>query len=168
MALITFKDLPDTTTPVNAANLNNNFTEMFNLIYPVGSIYMSMNSTNPGTLFGGTWEQLKARFLCGVGTLDTTNSSTFYGNTPSAYTVFENETGGENFHSLTVNELAEHNHSLGIAGGSSETPMANFEYTYNTEHRYYAGQDLIGNTGAGWGHNNMPPYFAVYMWKRTA
>ena len=35
-------------------------------VYPVGSIYMNVNSTNPGTLFGGTWEQIQGKFLLGM------------------------------------------------------------------------------------------------------
>ena len=42
--------------------------EIFNLIYPVGSIYLSMNSTDPSKLFGGTWEAINSRFLIGTGT----------------------------------------------------------------------------------------------------
>lgn len=42
--------------------------EILNIIYPVGSIYMSMNSTNPKNLFGGTWEAINSRFLIGTGT----------------------------------------------------------------------------------------------------
>ena len=41
--------------------------EILNIIYPVGSIYMSTNSTNPSTLFGGTWKQIKDRFLLACG-----------------------------------------------------------------------------------------------------
>lgn len=37
------------------------------LVYPVGSIYVSVNSTNPGTIFGGTWEQIKDRFILAAG-----------------------------------------------------------------------------------------------------
>ena len=41
---------------------------IYNAIYPVGSIYMSVNSTSPQTLFGGTWEQIKDTFLLASGT----------------------------------------------------------------------------------------------------
>ena len=133
-------------------------------IYPIGSVYMSFNSTNPGTLFGGTWVQLKARFLCGVGTLDTNNSTTFYGDTPSSYTIWANETGGENFHTLTINEMPAHTHNIkrGTEGNSwfgmtGKEPTADPPYNVETS-----------STGSGWGHNNLPPYFSVYMWKRTA
>jgi len=55
--------------------------KLADLIYPVGSIYISINSTNPGTLFGGTWEQLKDRFLLGA------SSSYSAGNTGGATSV---------------------------------------------------------------------------------
>lgn len=42
---------------------NNNWKQLLDLIYPIGSIYTSVNSTSPATLFGGTWQQLKDRFL---------------------------------------------------------------------------------------------------------
>lgn len=57
---------------------------VFDKIYPVGSIYMSVNSTSPATLFGGTWEQMKDRFLVGAG---------------NDYAV--NSTGGSTTHSHT-------------------------------------------------------------------
>ena len=64
-------------------------------IYPIGSIYMSVNSTNPGTLFGGTWSQLKDRFLLGAGNTYTN------GNTGGAATV-----------TLTVNRMPKHSHTI--------------------------------------------------------
>ncbi len=39
----------------------------FNQIYPIGSIYLSVSSTDPSLLFGGVWEQIKDRFLLGAG-----------------------------------------------------------------------------------------------------
>lgn len=41
--------------------------ELIDLIYPVGSIYISVNSVSPATLFGGTWEQIQDRFLLSAG-----------------------------------------------------------------------------------------------------
>lgn len=65
MALIEFVN--DNPPYLNAENLNHNFKEIFNLVYPIGSIYMSVNEINPGTLFGGTWERFaQGRVLVGV------------------------------------------------------------------------------------------------------
>ena len=63
--------------------------------YPVGSIYMSVNSTNPGELFGGTWKQIQGRFLLGQG---------------SGYSA--GAMGGEASHTLTVAEMPSHYHAL--------------------------------------------------------
>lgn len=136
------------------------------LIYPIGSIYMNMNSTSPEVLFGGKWQQLKARFLCGVGELDTTNSSTFYGKTPSGYTIWAGETAGENMHTLTEQEMPSHTHTdtsfTRYIGEPGYLPAVNLNAGWGPT--YYTS----GAAGGGWSHNNMPPYFAVYMWKRIA
>lgn len=44
-----------------------NIKDIINIVYSVGSIYMSVNSTSPASLFGGTWEQIKDRFLLAAG-----------------------------------------------------------------------------------------------------
>lgn len=118
-----------------------------NLIYPIGSIYISVNSVSPSILFGGTWEQLKDRFLLGSG--DTYTAGT---------------TGGEATHTLTIEEMPSHTHSgvrrssVGVTGTKSTGSSASTNSTtYDTD-----------ATGGGQAHNNMPPYLAVYMWKRIA
>ena len=116
-------------------------------IYPVGSIYMSVNNTNPSTLFSGTtWEQLKDRFLLGAG--DTYSAGS---------------TGGEATHKLTVEEMPSHNHSglVTFQTGQCSGGDYNFMQSLNVSR-------LTSNTGGDQAHNNMPPYLAVYMWKRTA
>lgn len=140
-------------------------------IYPVGSIYMSVNGNNPTTLFGGTWEQIKDKFLLSCG--DT----------------FENGTlGGEINHTLTVNEMPTHTHSISSSGGHNHNayfkehriPTANYSGTSDYARKSSASHDTTGqvtvsngahthtpaNTGGNESHNNMPPYLAVYMWKR--
>ena len=115
-------------------------------IYPVGSIYMSANTTNPSVLFGGTWTQLKDRFLLGAG---------------DTYAV--GTTGGEETHTLTVAEMPSHNHDLAIEGGSSTKWGARVQKGNTAVDKF-----AISSNGNGKAHNNMPPYLVVYMWKRTA
>ena len=105
--------------------------------YPVGSIYMSVNNINPTEFFGGTWEQIKDRFLLACG-------STYKAGT----------TGGEATHKLTTNEIPHI--GSGVAyGGNSIAGGTGWKDTW------------LGSGDVGQAHNNMPPYLAVYVWKRT-
>ena len=136
---------------------------LFDIVYPVGAIYMSVSSTSPAILFGGTWEQIQNRFLLAAG---------------SSYTA--GNTGGEATHKLTANEMPSHTHALraNTSWGESETLGAWKQYvssgilmdagssgTTITTSYYY---DVAQPVGGGAAHNNMPPYLVVYMWKRTA
>ena len=126
------------------ANIN------FDKIYPVGSIYMSVNSVNPSELFGGTWIQLKDKFLLGAG-------DTYSGG----------NTGGEAEHTLTIAEMPSHSHRQNCSGGGSST--GNFSADIGPcSANSKIGEYDTGNTGGGQPHNNMPPYLVVYMWQRTA
>ncbi len=143
----------------------------FNAIYPVGSIYMSVATTSPSVLFGGTWEQIKDRFLLACG--DTYQSLSM---------------GGEANHVLTTKEMPIHTHTISASGGHSH--YANFlevrsritnQASNNVARPNTSSYDSNGivttsdgshthtpsNTGNGEAHNNMPPYLAVYVWQRT-
>lgn len=118
---------------------------LLDLVYPVGSVYISYNSASPAALFGGTWEQIQGRFLLA--------SSESY---PAG------STGGEATHTLTEGEMPRHVHNghfinLSMAGG----------FDYMPGGQYVADSDTTP-TGGGQPHNNMPPYLVVYMWQRTA
>lgn len=136
-------------------------------VYPIGSIYMNVNSTNPGTLFGGTWEQIQGRFLLG-------KSSSY----PAG------SQGGEAHHTLTTSEMPSHGHnpaneagyygfitnskkafSIGDMGAQSGSGRY---YPYASAEFDISRNTLTGTTGGGKSHNNMPPYLSVYIWKRTA
>lgn len=139
-------------------------------VYPVGSIYMNVNSTNPGTLFGGTWEQIQGRFLLGMS---------------SSYPA--GSQGGEAEHTLTTSEIPFHNHAIGQEGNTSMVLPTNVAID-DSSHSQYVTTLEGGNSGwykssVAWGgaivtrnqtspydqpHNNMPPYLSVYIWKRTA
>ena len=184
---------------------------ILDLVYPVGSIYMSVNSTSPAELFGGTWESLKDRFLIGAGNSYAVNATG--GASSHAHT-----TGG---HTLTTNEIPKHTHGgagkhshskggmqiqghlyLAKAGhwgnsgsasgafsitqggdGNAASTRSNqgFQASFNAANNWWGntseegnhthssvggdGSHSHGNTGSS---SNIPPYLAVYMWKRTA
>lgn len=117
--------------------------------YPVGAVYISLQGTSPASLFGGSWTQIQNRFLYAQGT---------YG---------AGATGGEETHVLSVSEMPSHNHGVpvieaGNAGGGYNHIQYDGWYTNN------ANTLTTQYTGSGAAHNNMPPYYVVYMWRRTA
>lgn len=128
--------------------------------YPVGAIYLSAAATSPASLFGGTWERLKDRFLLGAG---------------DTYDAGSN--GGEAEHTMTLAEAPSHYHLsyvLGL-GGTNNTPP--YFLAFNQSAYSYNYANGVGSTtavpstsidGEGQPHNNMPPYLTVYMWKRVA
>ena len=125
---------------------------ILNKVYPVGSIYLSVSSTSPQTLFGGTWERIKDRFLLAAG---------------STYTA--GATGGEATHELTVSELPKHTHRI-MMGNAEGTAQRVMRYI-DTGSAWWSGSGndkLSEEIGGDAAHNNMPPYLAVYIWKRTA
>lgn len=123
--------------------------EILNIIYPIGSVYISVNTTNPSTLFGGGWTRITGRFLLAADDSTYKNGST----------------GGEATHKLTIDEMPSHNHSWGWAYAA-----ASVNATWNSAgvNKIASATDIIGNTGGDKAHNNMPPYLVVYMWKRTS
>lgn len=142
-------------------------TLVLDTFYPVGSIYMSVNSTNPSSTFGGTWVRWgSGKVPVGVDTDD------------SSFNTVE-KTGGEKTHKLSSYELPAHKHkttdqsgesdpyvsritSLGTAGSGQEVAVLS-AYDYSYLHVL-----STGSTGSGSAHNNLQPYITCYMWKRTA
>lgn len=127
-------------------------SHVVNLIYPVGSIYMSLNQYSPATLFGvGTWELIKDRFILGAGDI--------YG---------LGSTGGEASHILTREELpretmmfANREANQWTTGEWQASVNAKWKAEPNSTTGYF-------ETNGDQPHNNMPPYLAVHIWKRIA
>lgn len=120
---------------------------LLNIIYPVGSVYISVNEINPQTIFGGIWEQIKDRFLLACGDKYTNGAI-----------------GGEENHTLTIGEMPEHRHELGYDTGVL-LAAGNERGNAGTGSNYGQGW-FTKSIGGNQPHNNMPPYFALYMWKR--
>lgn len=123
-----------------------------NIIYPIGSVVIRVDSQNPSYWYGGTWELLcPGRTMVCVDTSDTDFNTV-------------KKTGGEKTHTLTIDELAKHNHVeqyVGVnwfqAGNSGDWCISSALSPY----RYTA------YTGGDKPHNNLQPYMTVYIWVRT-
>ena len=114
---------------------------ILDLIYPVGAIAIGAKPSI------GTWERIQGRFLWASNTAHPAGS-----------------TGGEETHTLTVNEIPSHSHTISEGNG---TPGG--QWSLNAAQ--YGGRNTsmgTNNTGGGQSHNNMPPYLSVDMWRRTA
>lgn len=136
------------------------WSALLDKIYPVGCIYQSVSSTSPASFLGGTWEQIKDRFILAAGD-----------------TYAAGSTGGEAAHALTVEEGPKHTHvetttdSLGIKNEMKGAPKGS-----STPGVLLYG-NFVDNCGAslrtlesgnGRPHNNMPPYLTAYIWRRIA
>lgn len=125
--------------------------------WPIGSIYMSVNSTSPANLFGGTWERISDTFLFAAS---------------SSYPA--GSTGGEFAHKLTQSELP--NYSLSVANGSNVIRSKTGSYADAYVQTQSSGWGIpnwesktvtVASGGSEAAHNNMPPYLSVWIWKRT-
>lgn len=154
--------------------------QLIDLIYPIGAIYISATLVNPGTLFGGTWVQIKDKFLLSAGDDHAAGA----------------ESGKEQY---TADDMPAHTHTRGTMNitGSQQLPNV---YGDNSWPKTSSGA-LSWSKASGWfddGSNStcnnvviqlnaangwtgetsqsglnetatiMPPYLTVYMWKRTA
>lgn len=130
-------------------------TAILNMIYPVGSIFMSATLTTATAVrnaLGGTWAAWGAgRVPVGVDTSQT------------EFNTVE-KTGGEKTHTLTENEMPEHAHTYGVGtrGKAQSQTSGSSGYAWNT------GNSTSGSAGGGASHNNLQPYITCYMYKRTA
>lgn len=161
--------------PVSINGIN-----LFELIYPVGAIYMSTVNTNPSNYFGGTWEAWgSGRVPVGVNTSD------------SNFNTVE-KTGGASTHTLTTAQIPAHTHGSKsltgqipnhvFYGGQSNGSNGIVSATIYSK-RQYAADGTSNNgwatisinathehtsVGGGQAHNNLQPYITCYMWKRIA
>ena len=136
-----------------------NKSTLIDLIYPVGSIFITITPKDPGTYLGGSWTLLTDCFLLGAG---------------NKYAV--NKTGGEATHTLTASELPTHVHR--ILSGTGSASNGNYDGYISMG---YIANNYDGNRGmitddifavghsnfcGNKAHNNMPPYYTVYMYRR--
>lgn len=167
-------------TPVKFLELVEIVENLWKRIYPVGSIYMSVNNTNPSTFLGGTWVAWgQGRVPVGVGTSDRTFAA--------------NESGGYSTHTLTEAQMPAHTHTV---SGTAVSNGAHYHRAgYQRQDNYGSGaldamhwsnysdgsvststdgahthtvSGTAASKGSSQAHNNLQPYITCYMWKRTA
>lgn len=145
-------------------------SDLLNMVYPVGSIYMSVENNSPQNFLGGTWTPLYDRMLVGAGNSYAVNST---GGSKDATIVAHTHTASiasSGAHSHTTAALA----TTGSKSGSLAEAFTKYGSTRNIRIPF-SGTDgahthtpTIASTGVSATNANMPPYLGVYMWKRTA
>jgi len=143
------------------------FQSILNTIYPVNSVYFTSSNASFASFLGFTWTQVsQGRFIAGIGTGTDINGITS--------TIGTSDSTGEYTHQLTESELAPHSHIVQVtqrvtgddAAGGSRVLTADRNVTYATTN--ITGMSAIGKSTAAVRHNNIPPYFGLYIWRRTS
>lgn len=141
--------------PTNDASLEISGKTIADIIYPVGSIYLSVNNTDPSTLFGGTWVQIKDQFLLSAGDTYTGGS-----------------TGGSATHKHLTAMGFDGNSLYGYANTETGEYLPAYSSTVLSNKNFISSPitQHTGNLRIAYTDNSssLPPYLAVYVWKRTA
>ena len=131
--------------------------DLLEKVYPIGSYYWSEKDTSPENIFGGRWKKIEGRFLFA------SNSNHYVG-----------QTGGEESHRLTIDEMPNHSHGYtkftfqyaknrDSAGASyAKCPCIDHDADQDSFYTYSTTSNCGGNNY----HNNMPPYLTANCWKR--
>ena len=154
---------------------------LLDYVYPVGSIYMSVNSTSPQTFLGGTWTRLTDTFLLAAGSTYAADDGTHTTATGGAASVSYTPAGSATSHALTVGELPAHYHAMRYATASGSL-TGGYDWVTTGKATWSGATEIstgMKGAGSGRGHTHgfsgtkatiktMPPYLTVYVWKRTA
>lgn len=142
------------------STMNNPIQSVIDAIYPVGSVYISLNNSMPSFMTTGrTWAAITGDYV-----LKTTTTET--GGT-------YNNAGDTGSHVLTTDEIPSHSHNFQYAGTSAQGGGSDSNYKVVRTGAYSSSlsNKAVSDTGGGQGHTHtagMPQNVAVYMWKRTA
>lgn len=159
--------------PINAENLNYNFDEVLNLIYPIGAIIIKDTDTDYSNYLGFLWQKVfVGKTLVGLDTSD--NDFSIIG-----------KTGGEKTHTLTLNEIPSHGHSQWVLNkndsgyakpanvsdtsdiGINGYAIATDNILHSKDTKGWSNGTLSALKGGDQAHNNLQPYTVVAFWKRV-
>ncbi len=179
----------NTTTENGRTNLSKIYigkTLLRDILYPIGSIYMSTEATSPADIWGGSWTQIGVgKTLVSAGTSSQTSVYTV-GATGGATTTSYTPAGTNAGTAITADQMPKHNGHIDTYSGSLKYYMPLSVMTqYGSGGRgwqEYSGGEVLpasNNRGGGKTHTHtftgtaanistMQPWYAVYMWRRTA
>ena len=130
--------------------------DLLEKVYPIGSYYWSEKNTSPSDIFGGSWTKIRGRFLFA---------------SDSNHDV--GDTGGEERHTLTINEMPRHSHQYekfcfeDTFYGNLPDDGYRYPCNKNKDNRKFLDTYSTTSVGGGNSHNNMPPFLTANCWKRT-
>lgn len=141
-----------------------NKADIINFIYPVGSIYISVNSTSPSTLFGGTWEKMSGGFLYGA--TSSVGNSSITGTSTGSYSGTSGSTA------LTIDQIPAHSHNYAQLNGRVVSDGSSWQLQgLNGDNETRSTSSVGGSEGHTHSipsHSHAVSYMAVWVWKRTA
>lgn len=152
VGLIQIVDVADLQKQIN--DINNNFNKnVFNFIYPVGSIiYNEDENFDPNTIFGGTWEKIKGKMIFG------------YDEGDSDFSTLK-KTGGSKEHTQTIAEMPRHNHEVRY---NTTSPGSNMDATVLLANAATEQKFPVSDVGNGQAMDIMNPYYIANIWRRVA
>nr|DAZ41238.1 MAG TPA: baseplate wedge protein [Caudoviricetes sp.] len=139
--------------PINGENLNYNFNEIVNMIFPVGYILIRDDSEDYSNYLGFTWQRVFAgKTLVGFDSSDTDFDTI-------------GKIGGEKTHKLTIDEMPSHSHNAYLSGGNIPSRSGVLKYETNNAQLFGGSLEARGGSQP---HNNLQPYYVIAYWKRIA
>lgn len=143
-------------------------TEIGKLVYPVGAIYISTSSTSPSSLFGGTWQRIQDTFLLACGSTYSAGSTGGEANVTLTAEQLPKLTGTAEFRDIDLENSDTFTSASGVFNRTTRL-WSGTHASLATKQKSNPYFNILGfDVGNDEAHNNMPPYLAVYVWKRTA
>lgn len=158
------------------SHLAADITNLGIVMYPVGSIYLSVNNVDPGLYFGGTWEKIEGKFLLASSSSYSLGST---GGSKDAVVVSHNHTQNGHRHGTGNDRYFLTSEDIISVNGTkrnfpSESSSGSYLIYSGSKHGIYRKEDTgsstatNNSTGVSGTGKNMPPYLVVSVWKRTA
>lgn len=133
------------------------WVNLMDVVYPVGSVYLSISSTSPSSTIGGTWTQIKGAVLAAYGANSFASSGNYGGSLK-----------------ISVSQMPSHKH---YAEKVFWKPKPSLEGLDNTQTIFaddalssdvVSGVHTYGSTSVGGGQNFLPYHYSIFVWRRTA